>query len=276
MSATAIVLGSAQDGGNPQLGSGGRGPRRLVTSVAVIGPAGSVLLLDVTPDVREQMQLLEPHRTVTASGNVVDHICLTHAHVGHYAGLVHFGKEAHNARDLPTWVTASMATFITNNQPWRALVDGRHLALNVVAPGEPATVAEGLHVRFVTVPHRDEFSDTVGISVNDELLYVPDIDAWEQWPAAEQEITRHRIALLDGCFASAAELPGRDLAEFPHPLVTDTIERFAHLTADRRLILTHLNHSNPVAEPGSPAAQAVAAAGFEVAIDGMELPLAAD
>jgi pyrroloquinoline quinone biosynthesis protein B len=56
------------------------------------------------------------------------------------------------------------------------------------------------------------------------------------------------VALLDGTFFSADELPGRDLAEIPHPLATDTAWRLAGVACDLRLI--HLNHSNPLHHAG--------------------------
>lgn len=234
------------------------------------------MLVDVTPDVREQVRALDRWRPLPESGNVVDHICLTHAHMGHYTGLVQFGKEAHNARAVPTWVTPSMAAFLRANQPWRTLVDDGHLDLRETVPGGTFQPAPGLRVRLVPVPHRSEFTDTVGVSVNDELLYVPDIDAWAAWEDAEAEIARHRVALLDGCFFRAGELSGRNQEDVPHPLVLDTVERFSSLAETRRLILTHLNHSNPAADPSSPEAAVVAAAGFEVAVDDLVIPLSPD
>ncbi len=274
MTGTLIVLGTAQDGGNPQLGSRGRGRPRLVSSLAVVMDDGTTLLADCTPDVKAQIAHLEagaPYRSRTA-GNAVDHITLTHAHMGHYTGLVQFGKEAHNAKSLPTWVSPSMAGYLRANQPWRALIDDGHL--DIRSGFGPFEVGPGLGLRLVPVPHRGEFTDTVGISVNDDVLFLPDIDSWDQWPSAEEEIARHRVSFLDASFFSLDEIPGRDLSQIPHPLVADTVERFGHLAAERRLILTHLNHSNPVAEPDSPQAQAVREAGFEVAEDFMSIRLA--
>jgi pyrroloquinoline quinone biosynthesis protein B len=263
----AVILGSAQDGGSPQLGGPDR-PRRLVTSVAVIGDGGSTLLLDVSPDIREQAAGLSHHRPPRSSGNVVDHIALTHAHMGHYTGLVQFGREAHNSEEVPTWVTASMASFLTVNQPWAQLIENRNLDLRIVEPGVVEGLGSGLSIRFVFVPHRAEMTDTVGISVNDYLLYLPDIDSWGQWTAAEATIGSHQVALVDAAFAGLDEVPGRDLAEIPHPLVGDTLDRFAHLTGGTRIILTHLNHSNPLTDPLHPMHDEVAEAGFEVASDG--------
>lgn len=273
MAATLIVLGTAQDGGNPQLGGDLRGTPRLVSSVAVITDDGTTLLADVTPDVKAQVAHL---RTLAAyqgrtGRNAVDHITLTHAHMGHYTGLVQFGREAHNADAIPTWVTPSMASYLGENQPWRALVDGGHL--EVRAGGQPGEIANGLTLRLVPVPHRAEFTDTVGISINDEALFIPDIDSWEAWPEADAELSRHRVCLLDASFSSLSEIPGRDLTDIPHPLVPDTLERFGHLTSGRRLILTHINHSNPISVTDSPEAEAVRMAGFEVAEDFMTIRL---
>ncbi len=273
MAGTLIILGTAQDGGNPQLGGGGRGRPRLVSSVAVVMDDGTTLLADVSPDVKAQVARLAERTAYRkrSARNAVDHITLTHGHMGHYTGLVQFGKEAHNADRIPTWVTPSMAAFLQANQPWRSLVDGNHLDLRF-GPG-PFSLSSGLSLRLVPVPHRAELTDTVGISINDEILFVPDIDSWSEWPEAELEIGRHRVCLLDASFSSHDEIPGRDLGLIPHPLVGDTIERFGHLAAERRLILTHLNHSNPAAEPDSTEAQAVRAAGFEIAEDLMEIRL---
>ena len=273
MSGTIIVLGTAQDGGNPQLGSQGRGRPRLVSSMAVVMDDGTTLLADVSPDVKAQIAHLESiaaYRARTVH-NAVDHITLTHGHMGHYAGLVQFGKEAHNARRLPTWVTPSMADFLGAHQPWRALIDGEHL--DIRRGLGPVELAPGLRLRLIPVPHRAEFTDTVGISINDEVLFVPDIDSWDEWAAADEEVERHRVSLLDATFASLEEVPGRNLLEIPHPLVADTLERFGHLASTHRIILTHLNHSNPASEPETPAGSTIRAAGFEVAEDLMAIRL---
>ncbi|NNC92667.1 MAG: hypothetical protein HKN80_09260 [Acidimicrobiia bacterium] len=273
MTGSIIVLGTAQDGGNPQLGSDGRGRPRLVSSIAVVMEDGTTLAVDVTPDVKAQvahLSTLAAYRSRTAR-NAVDHIALTHGHMGHYAGLVQFGKEAHNADAIPAWVSPAMAGFLGAHQPWRALIDGGHLDIR---PGfGPVELAPGLRIRLVPVPHRAEFTDTVGVSINDEVLFIPDIDSWDAWPAAEEEVGRHRVSLLDATFHGLDEVPGRDLTEIPHPLVGATLERFGHLAVDRRIILTHLNHSNPAGEPDSAASGAVRAAGFEVAEDFMTIRL---
>ncbi|MGD9403665.1 MAG: pyrroloquinoline quinone biosynthesis protein PqqB, partial [Anaerolineae bacterium] len=74
------------------------------------------------------------------------------------------------------------------------------------------------------------------------------------------------VALLDGTFFSAAELPGRDIAQIPHPLATDTVERLTGTGCTVHLI--HLNHSNPLLRSG-PEREWLVARGIGVGTAGM-------
>jgi pyrroloquinoline quinone biosynthesis protein B len=278
------ILGSAQDGGLPQFGArGGRSrqaraapsSRRLGPSLGVLAADGRLLLIDVSPDIKQQeSRLLQiPAYAERDPGTPpADAILLTHAHIGHYAGLVHFGREAASTHRVPCFVTEQLAAFLRRNGPWNQLVRGENLALRVESPGT-FEIWPGLAVRTFTVPHRAEYTDTVGVSINQQLLYVPDIDDWARWPEARAEVARHAICLLDGTFFSPDELPGRDFAPVAHPPVTDTIERFGDLAADRRIVLTHLNHTNPLGDPASPETRRVQDAGFEVAAEMMRFDL---
>lgn len=59
------------------------------------------------------------------------------------------------------------------------------------------------------------------------------------------------IAFLDGCFYSAAELPGRDIKQIPHPMITDTMQQLHGLDLKQHLVvMIHLNHTNPVWRDG--------------------------
>jgi pyrroloquinoline quinone biosynthesis protein B len=272
MDVRLVVLGSGQDGGSPQFGAPARsGPARTASSVAIIAD-GTILLLDASPDLRTQYGVLrdatgDPAPTIRAVG-------ITHGHMGHYAGLVHFGKEAAATDGVPLIAPTSLLTFLAENEPWASLLVAGNL---VGVPTDGGTARVGpLTVDAVAVPHRADFTSTVAFSVGIDgepwALYLPDIDSWTAWPGAEATIAAHRVALLDATFGDPLELPGRDLSAIPHPLVTDTIERFGHLTGDRTIILTHINHSNPLGDAGSSLAARAAAEGFIVAHDGLEIP----
>ncbi len=281
---SVMVLGSAQDGGMPQFGAHtaldeaartGEIPRRFSSSVAVVGDDGRVLLLDVGPDLKAHEEVLATNSAMgrRVESTPIDGVVITHAHVGHYAGLLLFGRETHAADAMPCWVTAKMARFLESEAPWRLLVEQGHLDLRAHEPPASFEPWADLSVSLIPVPHRHEASDTVAISINGSALYLPDIDSWGEWSEAEDVIGAHSTAFLDATFWSDTELPHRDMEAIKHPFVPDTLERFAHLAPSRRLVLTHLNHTNPISDPASPEHAAVLEAGFEVAIEGLTIRL---
>ncbi len=218
--------------------------------------------------------LLESPLYPSGRSSLVDGVFITHAHMGHYAGLLHFGKEALAAVHMPLFATELFIAFMEANEPWAALLDNGHLDA-VPMKGRTAMIDDDIGIVAIPVPHRDELSDTVAFSVRVNgdpwMLYVPDIDDWPSWADAEFEIARHDIALLDATFSTTDELPSRDMASIGHPLVTDTIERFAHLTSETHIILTHINHSNPLGDPAAAITQRVVDAGFTAAQDGFSV-----
>jgi pyrroloquinoline quinone biosynthesis protein B len=258
MSAEAILLGTAQDGGLPQAGC--RCPhcraarsdpaqRRWVACLGLVDHASrQSWLIDATPDMREQLDALHEF----APDCPLAGIALTHAHAGHYAGLIHLGREAWNTKGLPLYASPRMAAFLQANAPWSQLVALGNVALRPLTPGQALQLSSCLSLLPLAVPHRDEFSDTLAFVArgpNRCLFYCPDVDAWERWDHdLGHFVAGMDVALLDGTFCSGAELPGRNLDEIPHPLATDTATRLAGVDCDVRLI--HLNHTNPLHHPG--------------------------
>jgi pyrroloquinoline quinone biosynthesis protein B len=289
----ALVLGSVQDGGLPQVGcytsrcdegralhAAGRG--RFVTSLAVIEPeAERFYLVDATPDITRQIDLVaEPaFRRRAAERRPFDGIFLTHAHVGHYAGLAVLGNEGLGIRDTPVYCTQAMAAFLASNQPWRFLVDQGRLQLHPLGLDRWHRVDDHLEVQLWKVPHRDEFSDTVAFVFRGpeaSVLYLPDINSWARWDRdVAATVAGVDVAVLDGSFWSMDELPGRAVEDVPHPLMTQTMDVLQDVV-DRgasRVVLTHLNNSNPALDEGGPEQAEVARRGFEIAREGMRFPL---
>jgi pyrroloquinoline quinone biosynthesis protein B len=255
----AILLGTAQDGGVPQTGCtcprctaaiADPARRRLVSCLGLVDHTSQEYwIVDATPDFREQLQLLgRLFPTYALSG-----IALTHAHSGHYTGLVHLGREAWDIRGLPVFASAQMTEFLRTNAPWSQLIQLGNVTLWEVAPGKVVRLTPMLKIVPHQVPHRDEFSDTLAFEVEGpsaRLFYCPDIDSWDVWDQDLRSFVEGMdAALLDGTFFSEGELPGRNLAEIPHPLITDTARRLSGVDCDVRLI--HLNHSNPLHDAGS-------------------------
>lgn len=252
----AVVLGIAQDGGVPHIGcrqdlcvAARQDPsrRQRVASIGLIDSDGSRFLIDATPDLASQIESLWGSESPADRQRPLSGILLTHAHVGHYAGLMYLGREALGARGVPVYATPRMCRFLRENGPWSQLVSLGNIELREITPGQETALSPRLRVTALTVPHRDELSDTVAFRVRGperSLLYVPDIDKWERWDRRiEDEVGRVDVALLDGTFLEASEIPGRSLADIPHPLVGETAARLdAALRARVRLI--HLNHTN--------------------------------
>ncbi len=293
--AYVLVLGTAQDGGVPQIA--GQNPedvaarrdparRRLVSSLLVADPAsGKRWLIDASPDLREQVDRSEgqpPTRDASgavASRPLFDGIFLTHAHMGHYLGLAQLGREAYGAQGVPVWGSAQMADFLSRNAPWDQLVKLGNVKLERFAAGQSVALAAGLSITPVPVPHRAEYTDTHGFIVRGPrraLLYIPDIDKWERWETAIESVLRQvDVALLDGTFFADGEIPGRSMADIPHPFIAESMARFAPLPESerRKIVFIHLNHTNPAANLSSAERRRIEAAGMRVAVEGERIEL---
>lgn len=274
------VLGVAQDAGMPHFacdehacGRARQNPalRRRVASLGI--RAGSRLfLIDATPDINSQVAALQ-RGAARPRIAPVDGVLLTHAHIGHYLGLAFFGKESVASDHVPVYVTARMAEYLAANGPWSLLVSDGHIDSIRITPGRPFPLALGLNVEAFAVPHREEFTDTVGYLLSGptkSLIYIPDIDRWEGLaPSVESLAQRADVLLLDGSFFDpATELPGRDPRRIPHPPIPQTMRRLAHLASSRDIRFLHLNHTNPVWDPDSVEHRKVLGGGFQIASEG--------
>jgi pyrroloquinoline quinone biosynthesis protein B len=256
-----FVLGRAQDGGLPHVGcdraccaqARASGRRETPACLGVHDAAtGKLLLLEATPAVEEQLALLHRLAGVAPRGRApVDGVLITHAHIGHYLGLAHFGREVCATDGLPLWVSPRMAAFLRAHGPWQQLVALEQIALHEVAPGSTFTPLPGLAVEAIAVPHRDEFSDTLAFKLrgpNRGVLFVPDVDAWSKHTGLlERLLAGVDVAYIDGTFYDGSELPERVRAEIPHPTMRDTMARLSAWAQARpgAVRFIHLNHSNP-------------------------------
>ncbi|MEM1181453.1 MAG: MBL fold metallo-hydrolase [Acidobacteriota bacterium] len=278
--AELIVLGVAQDGGVPQAGSPRpswlpEGERRWATSIAVVD-GEERYLFEATPDFREQLELLDRLAPTGKKAPGLAGIFLTHAHIGHYVGLMHLGHEAMGAKGVPVYAMPRMAEYLRRDGPWSQLVSFGNIALHGLQDGAPAMVGR-LRVTPLRVPHREEFSEAVAYRIEGprrSALFVPDIDSWRQWDERgvrlEELLAEVDYAFLDATFFADGEIPGRDMSGFPHPRIRETMERLAPLPARERgkVHFIHLNHTNPALDPESPERQQIEAAGFHVAVRG--------
>lgn len=275
-----LVLGIAQDGGYPQAGCNradciaawnDRSLRRRVASLAIVDPRSHQRwLIDATPDFPSQLRTLDEVAPRAAGAPLLDGILLTHAHIGHYLGLAQLGREVLGAKSIRVYAMPRMRTFLETNGPWDQLVRLRNVELAPLAAGAEVALDERVAITPLVVPHRDEYSETVGFVIRGpsrSILWLPDIDKWEKWTTPLEEVlARVDAAYVDGTFFDASELPGRDLREIPHPLMTETMARLASSPRLRdRIRFIHLNQSNPLLRSQR--------SGFPVAREGERRPL---
>jgi len=283
----ALVLGSAQDGGLPQAGcytprcNRARGAPQYVASIALIEPeAERFFLVDASPDIARQMDLIteEGFRDRAQQRRPFDGIFLTHAHIGHYLGLALLGREGLGMSPVPCYCSPKMAAYLSANGPWSLLVREGRLFFPELPMDKWHSLDETISVRMLPVPHRQEYSDTVAFIFRGptrSLLYLPDIDSWDAWDRSIQDVVASiDVALLDGAFYSASEVPGRRVEDIPHPLIPDTMRRLEKQVAGgKQIFFTHLNNTNPAFDDDSREYADVRARGFDRARAGQRIAL---
>lgn len=279
------VLGIAQDAGYPQIGCEradcvaawrDASLRRLASSVAVVDAASNQYwLFDASPHISEQLHRLR----MAFPASSLEGVFITHAHIGHYTGLMFFGHEAIGAHGVPVYAMPRMREFLSSNGPWDQLVRYGNIELRDIADGDSIAVGDRVRVTPLRVPHRDEYSETVGFRIdgpNKSAVYIPDIDKWERWESDIRDIVQSvDYALLDGTFYDQDELPGRDMSAVPHPFIIESMALLDRLDADERekVFFIHLNQSNVLVRGDEEALRAVEQRGYRVAEEGMRLGL---
>ncbi len=265
-----VVLGIAQDGGAPHAGcikecceEKWDNPTQYarVSSIGIVDPVSKESwIIDATPDFALQL---------TALDNQLSGIFLTHAHIGHYTGLIHLGREVMGAKEIPVYAMPKMKTFLESNGPWNQLVALNNISINEISDKGKINLNERLSITPFLVPHRDEYSETVGYKVegpNKSLVFIPDIDKWQKWDQDIKEVvSNNTYSLLDGTFYDIDELPGRDMSEIPHPFIVESMNLFSDIVNKSGVYFIHLNHSNPALDSNSNAFDNIKKNGFHIA-----------
>jgi len=285
------VLGTAQDGGIPHFGCyckncfrARKNPQfsRLISSLAILDlKENKFFLLDATPDIKVQSDIVCERLNLKKPGskNAPDGVLLTHAHIGHYTGLMFFGYEAKSTHKLPVFCSDRMKSFLSDNGPWSQLVSLENIILRPLFLNKKFSLTPQISFTSFQVPHRDEYSDTLGFTISGKkrkLLYIPDIQNWEAWKRPVKEVVKKvSLALLDGTFYSSEELPGRDISQIGHPFIQNSLEILRSIVrkGGPKVYFTHLNHTNLALDPEGDARRKIEEEGFYLASDGMEFYL---
>ena len=277
-----IVLGIAQDGGAPHAACekvccvdkwNNPNLHNKVSSIGIVDPVSKeVWMIDATPDFAEQLHLLSNNNSRDLKG-----IFLTHAHIGHYTGLMHLGREVMGAKNTTVNVMPKMENFLRNNGPWSQLVELENISLKSLRDNKPVQLNSRLTITPFKVPHRDEFSETVGYRIDGpskSLVFIPDIDKWSKWQINITDIVENSdYSLLDGTFYDINELPGRDMSKIPHPFIIETMNLFENSDKKNSIYFIHLNHTNPALNTSSKEYNNIIDNGFNVTKRGYKLNL---
>jgi pyrroloquinoline quinone biosynthesis protein B len=275
-----IILGTIQDAGSPHMGCEksccitlfkNPDPNRKVVSLGLVDPLEKKYwLIEASPDFITQCRDL---KTISKFEHAKspDGIFLTHAHIGHYTGLMYLGKESYNSRDVPVFAMTRMKGFLIKNGPWSQLFKINNIKINNINHQEEIKLSNNLSITPFLVPHRDEFSETVGFKINGpkkSILFIPDIDKWGKWNKnLVQEIKKADLALLDGTFYDSKEVNNRNISEIPHPFIIETMDLFKeeNNSEKSKINFIHLNHTNPLLDTSSAAFKKVKESGFNTA-----------
>jgi pyrroloquinoline quinone biosynthesis protein B len=276
------ILGLAQDGGYPHIGCEkaccapawqDAAKKQFVVSLALVDPATKQWwLFEATPDIKEQLHAFQ-QSTKGVYPFLPTGIFITHAHMGHYTGLMQLGREALGSKQVPVYALPRLEKYLRDNGPWSQLVNLNNIQIKQLKADQPTALTESIRITAFTVPHRDEYSETAGFKIEfsgKQVLFIPDIDKWEKWSVKIEDLVQQvDVALVDATFYSATELPNRSMSEIPHPLVVETIALFESKPELKpRIYFIHFNHTNPLLWNKTEQAQ-LRKQGFNVAETGM-------
>ncbi|MDF0716002.1 MBL fold metallo-hydrolase [Muricauda sp. 334s03] len=277
-SVALYILGTVQDGGSPHVGCqksccaelfNNPDPTRKVVSLGLVDHQNQKsYLFEATPDMTSQLKLLKEHSR--QNKETPDGVFVTHAHIGHYTGLMYLGREALGGKNIPVYAMPRMKKFLETNGPWEQLVSLKNIDIRPIKNEVGIQLTPNIKVVPFTVPHRDEYSETVGyriIGPNKSALFIPDIDKWSKWEKdILKEIQRVDYAFLDATFFDGPEINSRNIAEIPHPFVVESMELFHNLPDGEKskVHFIHFNHTNALLNQNSDSYKKVLEAGFRV------------
>ncbi len=258
-----IVLGTTQDGGYPHAGCndicckmawGNSKLRKYVASIAIVDDDSKQFwIIDITPDFKEQFQIIS---------KILDQykfsgIFLTHAHVGHYSGLLTLGLEVMNTKNIPVYAMPRLVQFLKNNSSIDFLINSKNIVLYKINEKESINPSDKFSISSFLVPHRNEMSETVGYAIKTKqksVIYIPDIDSWDDWDVdVVNIIKKNDLLFLDGTFYDKSELKIRNIEKIPHPSILESLNVFDSLDIKdkKKIYFTHLNHTNNVLRKNS-------------------------
>ena len=278
-----MILGTVQDGGYPHIGCRkkccksawlNQYNKRFIASIAILdSDLKECWIIDSSPDIKNQLNMIMNFMEIDSLPKIRG-IFLTHAHTGHYSGLLDLGKEAMNADNIPVYSMPDMARFISSNNPFKFLISSNNIHIKEISDNQKIELSNGVIISPFKVPHRNELSETVGYRIYSDsksIIYIPDIDSWDQWEKDIIDVIKNNDYLfLDGTFYNCEEINNRNISEIPHPFIKDSLIKFEVLDKYNRnkIFFTHFNHTNIMLRNNNKLKQSLISDGYNIANEG--------
>jgi pyrroloquinoline quinone biosynthesis protein B len=296
-----IVLGSAAGGGVPQWncrcpvcqlawGGDARVRHRSQSSVAITIDGDNFILLNASPDLRQQI-IDRPalHPRTGRRDSPIRAVIATSADVDHIAGLLTLRER----QTFTLHATSATLTAIAGNPVFDVLSDecvGRR-TVSFTTPFEPIA---GLQIEAFAAPGKvalwqegdvvalgEEGETTIALELRahgKRVVYAP--ACAKVTPAFRERLSGADVLFFDGTTYTDDELLSQGLMQksarrMGHMSMSGpggSIAALAELPIGRKIFI-HINNSNPALIEGSAEHRAVEAAGWEIAYDGMEVVL---
>jgi len=305
-----LVLGSAAGGGFPQWNCNcgncrraragdSAAPPRTQSSLAVSGDGARWVLLNASPDLRQQIlatRQLHPSRGIRASP--ITGVVLTNGDVDHVAGLLSLRE----AQPLALYATQRVLDVLRSN-PIFDILSAECVARRPMPLDEPIALAErdgtplGLSVTAFIVPGKAPLyledasagpgfgtrpGDTIGLEVSAGngrgFFYLPGCAAMP--PDLADRLKGAPLVFFDGTLwrddemiaTGAGTKTGKRMGHMSISGEHGSIAALAGLGIGRK-IFVHMNNTNPILLADSAERGKAKEAGWEAAYDGMELRL---
>ncbi|MBF2064341.1 MAG: pyrroloquinoline quinone biosynthesis protein PqqB [Calothrix sp. C42_A2020_038] len=295
------ILGAAAGGGYPQWNchchgcetARDSGVTLTQSSIAVQSADGSWFLINASPDVRQQIEVMRAAGCFNShSGNrslPFAGILLTDAEIDHTTGLILLRE---STAPLNIYSTTTVKQALTSGYPlFSTLKNYCDVKWSPLTPGEVTKLTTDIEVEAFALsnkaPKYMESKEAVwgiGLTIRDiitnsTLTYAPGVGSINI--DLQKRFENSNCIFIDGTFWTDDELPSlgigaRTAQAMGHlPLSGDngSLSQLKSISTLCKTILIHINNTNPILIPHSPERQTVESMGVEVGYDGLTFKL---